>query len=235
MQRRSLLAVSAIALVLATSSCAGVAPEPASTPQPKSTPEPTDNPLSTESPVPTDTSVPTETPMPTATPVATSTPTARPLPEALKEQILATWKPLVLIQVNVEMLAETARRVQAGELEGFESLGTILALAAMIKAADENLPQLEPMPELRETWDRMLAVHERSKGILADWYNEEVDSGQVIRRTEPLLAEAESALSSAERTLAREYGLPTEELKAVRQELLQEMRELMAGTVTPAP
>jgi hypothetical protein len=164
MQRRSLLAVSAIALVLATSSCAGVAPEPASTPQPKSTPEPTDNPLSTESPVPTDTSVPTETPMPTATPVATSTPTARPLPEALKEQILATWKPLVLIQVNVEMLAETARRVQAGELEGFESLGTILALAAMIKAADENLPQLEPMPELRETWDRMLAVHERSKG-----------------------------------------------------------------------
>jgi hypothetical protein len=49
------------------------------------------------------------------------------------------------------------------------------------------------------------------------------------------VAKAESALSSAERTLAREYGLPTEELKAVRQELLQEMRELMAGTVTPAP
>jgi hypothetical protein len=137
--------------------------------------------------------------------------------------------------MNAEMLAETAVRVQTGELEGFESFGTLLVLAAIIEAVDESLPELEPMPELKGLWEEMLVVHERTKEVLSAWYDDEIDSTQVIAEVEPLLADAESALEDAERTLAREYGLPTDELKAVRQELVREMRDIVAGVATPAP
>lgn len=235
MQRRILLVLVALALAASASGCEGTAPESPATTQPTSTSRPTATSLPTDTSVPTDTAAPTDTPTPTPIPSPTPTTSPTALPEDLKEEILETWRPLLVAQMNAGMLLEAAAKVQAGELAGFESLGTLIAISAFVAAVDEALPAIEPMPELQGSWNEMLTVHERTKEILAAWYNDEIDSAQVIEQAEPLVADAESALSSAERVLANEYGVPAEELSAVRQEALQEMRDVIGATATPAP
>lgn len=235
MPKSVLLILLALALAASASACKGTAPEVTETTRPTDTSQPTATSVPTDTPVPTDTVVPTDTPSPTPIPSPTPTMAATALPEDLREQILETWRPLVVAQMNAEMLMEAAVKVQAGDLAGFESLGTLIVLAAFAEAVDESLPTVEPMPELQGSWNKMLTVHERTKETLSAWYNDEIDSAQVIEEVEPLVSDAESALTSAERVLANEYGLPTEELNAARQELLQEMRDVIAATATPAP
>ena len=229
MQRHLIFAILAATLMGSCSGCSSAPAQPTSTPMPISTEQPTETP----SPRPTDTPSPSSTPEPTDN--ASPTPSATPLPESLREQILETWRPLTLVQANVEMLAETAARVESGELEGFESFGTLIVLASFVEAVDESLPGLEPMPELEGQWNDMVVVHEKTKELLAAWYDEEIEATQVIADVEHLLTDADNAMGQVERILARDYQLPSEELTATRQELMQEMRDIIAGLETPTP
>ena len=64
----------------------------------------------------------TSTPLPTATFTATPTltPTATQIPEALREEIIQTYKVLLFMEINANLLNEAATRVQSGELSGFD-------------------------------------------------------------------------------------------------------------------
>jgi cell division septation protein DedD len=107
---------------------------------------PTMVPTSSVTPTATETATltPTATRTPTATATATPTPSPTPLPDDLREEILQSYGNIVLIQAEAEMLEELAIKVRDGELEGFDSFGSLLVLAAFMQAMDENLPAIEP-------------------------------------------------------------------------------------------
>ncbi len=95
----------------------------------------------------------------TPAPAARATPTTPPataveqphapaagtaVPDAVKIQALDTYKLLILIQANANLLDETARRVASGELAGTDSLAAVIVVAALVNAVDEAASEHTP-------------------------------------------------------------------------------------------
>ena len=241
--RRSMIVLAASALVIAAPACAESTPEEAATSQPapgeaiesteisaereeaklQATESPTDRPVLTDTPAPTVTSTPTRMPSPS------------PVPEGLRRRALETWEPLALIQMNAEILSETALRIDTGELTGFAASLLPVVLVDVINAVDQETLGVQPVPELEGHWEEMLVVQDRTKDILAGWRDKEIDTVQVIAEAQPLVAEAERILTETERILSEKYGFPEEELTLGRQQRMKELRDSIAGAPTPAP
>ncbi len=185
-------------------------------------------PLSTFTPLPTSTSQPTNT----ATPVATVTPTA--IPDALKNSILQAYKLLILIQIDTNLLQETATRVNTGELSGFQSLGAVIALAALVNAVDQAIPEIQAPEQIKPQWDEAIVVHNQTKDILARWFNKDIDSSAVLDEVKPLITGIENTLSSVDNTLSKMYGFDPNELQKVRDDAIASVNEIW-NTPTPTP
>ena len=153
----------------------------------------------------------------------------------MREQILQTYGNMVLIQSELGLLHETAVKVRDGELEGFESFGALIAVASLVNAIDENLPQIGPVPPLTETWDEMLAIHESVKDVTARWFNKDIASPEVIEELTPLMADVEEIMSRAEARLTQVYGLPQKELEAWRCQAVEDLSSAFDATPTPTP
>ena len=180
----------------------------------------------TLTPLPTDTPIPTTTP----TPLPTHTPT--PLPTEVQGQLLQTYKFLVFIELNVNLLNETATRVNSGELSGPSSFGTILALSIVVNAVEEGIPDIVPLEDLKPYWEDALAVHAGTKDILSRWLNDEIDSAKVMEEIGPFIEQIDKINSDAEHTLSKEYGFDSAELASTRDGVMQSIGELFA---TPTP
>jgi hypothetical protein len=185
------------------------------TPSPEPTGPPRPTATATATPAPTRT--PTRTPTPSPTPTATPT----PLPEELVAEILGAYRRMALIEVNAELLAETAARIKAGELTGREQADVLLGLAGLIEAIQESLAGYRPPAALRDAWDEMTAVHEQTIDIMWRWVVEEISSAEVIAELEPVLALAAGSLARAEEALAATYGLDAALLAEQRREALE--------------
>jgi len=169
---------------------------------------------------------PQASPTPTSPPAVQPTPTATPLPEGLSEQIEQTYTILVLIQFNAHLLSETATRVQSGELEGFEALGALLAVAALIGTVDESIPQTVSPDVVDPAWNSAIIVHEQTKQLAARWLDKEVDSGQVVAEMQAVLRDIDEILTSAEAALGTEYNLDSNLLTQKRQEIINTLPEI---------
>jgi len=255
MSRRWVLFLASLCVVL-TSACAGsTSPEAAVvavltetatllpvstptwtvTPTDTTTPRPIPTATNTVTPTPTATSTPTDTPTATHTPTPASTATPTPLSEDLRNRILETYQLIFHTQVNAEMLSEAAARVQAGELTGFDALGATLALVGLMEGVDQGYAERKPLDLLTSPYADAQEVHETLKDILARWWNEEIDSTQVLTEVEPELTRIDGIVGGAERTLARTYGFDMEEMAQYRQEVLDSIPDMLKPTVVPEP
>lgn len=238
--RRLILITIALAIICA--GCATPEPTPTRAPGPQLTPTlkateaPTSTPWATGTPSPTDTPAPTNTPRPTHTPTQTSTPT--PIADELAEDILSTYRALLIVQLNAELLHETATRVQSGELGGLDQLAPMIALGALIQAIEEAVPQITAPQQLADSWDSAVAVHERTKGVMRRWVNEEILSPEVVAEMDSVLVDIGTIASSTDDVLASEFGYDADLLAKWRQEVLEAVPELFepgAEEVTPVP
>jgi hypothetical protein len=180
----------------------------------------TPNPTSTITGTPTR----TNTPKPSNTPVPTSTPTT--ISDSLKEQIVQNYTAMVLIQTNANMLMEVAERIDKGELEGFESFGYVLGLAAMVGAIEEVLPEIEIATGLEDYWSESIKVHDSTKDILARWIEEEIDSRIVMEELEIPLERIDEIMTNLEEFLGLAYQFEASELTTMREEIVAEMEEI---------
>jgi hypothetical protein len=176
------------------------------------------------SPVPSPAPAVSETP--TLAPELPSTPFATPLPEALSEQIEQTYTTLVLIQANAELLNESATRVQSGELDGLEGLGAVFAVAALIAAVDESIPQTMPPDPLRSAWNAATVVHQQTKDLAGRWLDKQVDSAQVVAEIEPLLTSIGEIVTEAEAVLGTEYGFDSDMLTREREDTIDSLPDV---------
>lgn len=169
---------------------------------------------------------PEPSPTPTSPPLVQPTPTAAPLPKGLSEQIEQTYTILVFIQLNAHLLSETATRVQSGELEGFEALGLVMAVAALIGAVDESIPQAESPDVLDPAWNSAIIVHEQTKELAARWLDKEVDAAQVVGEMQPVLRDIDAAVTGAEAALGTEYNVDSNLLTQKRKEIIDSLPEI---------
>lgn len=186
----------------------------------------------TWSPVDAAISSPVPSPAPAVSETATvapelpSTPIATPLPEQLSEQIEQTYTILVLIEANAELLNESALRVQSGQLDGFEGLGAVFAVAALIAAVDESIPQTVPPDPLRSAWNGATVVHQQTKDLAGRWLDKQVDSAQVVAEIEPLLTSIGEILTQAEAALGTEYGFDSDMLTREREDTIDSLPDV---------
>jgi hypothetical protein len=190
--------------------------------------------LATATPIPTATatSTPTATFTPTVTPKPSSTSTPTALPEALKNEILQAYKILLFIEVDTNMLSETASRVKSGEISGLDGFGTTLALAMLVEGVDQAIAETTPPEFLQKPWDRALEIHEQTKDILSRWFNDEIDSSIVLDEIEDPLGEIEKIMSGVEEELASRYGIDPDEMREFREDTIESMNEIF-NTPTP--
>jgi hypothetical protein len=213
-------------------------------PAPQPTLPPADTPLpATDTSVPpTDTPVPpadtptvtaTHTPTPTATEAPTGTPSPPALAEELKDRILRTYGTIVLIQLDAEGTNAIADGLASGELGNFEAAIMRLGVATIVQTVEELIPELSPPAELADAWEAALQVHEETKDVLRRWFDDEIDSGQVLEVMQSILRDAEDAARDAEAAIEGAWQIAAEELSAKRDEVLREFEALFGPTATP--
>jgi hypothetical protein len=218
-----------LVLSLVLPSCA---PDVSTTPTPQQEEEAEVPTVTPTSELPTIIPEPTVTPSPTSTPSPIPTPTS--LPEDVRESILQTYKVMLFVQFNTNLLNETAIKVNTGELAGFESFGALLAVASMVNAVEEAIEEFEPDEMLSDYWRKAEDVHDRTKELVSKWFNQEIYSDDVLEEIDDLLIDIENTLSQVDRDLAEAYGFEQAELKAVRDEMLASLEDIFA-TPTPVP
>lgn len=154
------------------------------------------------------------------------------------EEVEQTYKALVMIQAVAEALNETALRVQNGELEGFESLGAIIAVGAMAKGIEDIMPEISPPDYLASELRAARSLNNDVRTLLGRWMDQEIDSSEVLAELTPLLNEIDSTVTDAEEKLAREAGLNTENLTETRREAMESVAQAFeaapAATTEPS-
>lgn len=184
------------------------------------------HPMNTPTPSP----VPTQTPTPTAIPTATMV----SLSEEEQDQLLTTYKAMLLVQINTSLLEETASQIQSGELSGFEAWGAGIVVAAMVSGAEEEFAGFQPSSLLSDQWQAAEGIHKQIANIVARWFEDEIDSSEVLDEMESLTKNLDTALSRAESILADRYGIDPNELRATRDEMKATIADVFA-TPTAIP
>lgn len=180
----------------------------------------------TESVSPTEFLTPTEIILPESTPTLTS------IPDEIREAILQAYKVLLFIQVNTNLLEETAAKVNAGELTGFDSFGALVAVMAFIKGVDDFIPQITPPDLIKSYWDQAVFIHKEIKGLGGRWFEKEIDSTIVLEEIQPYLLQIDRIMTDLDNDLASHYGFEAKELQQIREEAIQSVNEVF---VTPTP
>jgi hypothetical protein len=146
--------------------------------------------------------------------------------EVIREQVLVTYQYMVLIQVTAVTLNEAAIKVQKGELDGLDAWALTMVLGIFIDAIDEAFAETEPPAQLAEAAETAQALNEQVKDVLARWFNEEIDSGQVQVELEPVLPALEATAKGMEAVIARGYGIDATELASIREEAVADLQEI---------
>ena len=190
------------------------------------TPTWTPSPTATETPEPTATSTPAPTPEPTrtASPFPTAPPADRESEEIAEEQMLA----LMMTELLLVMLEETATQVQQGEIDGLEGWGQLVAILAISTAVDEAL-EADPHPTLEPAWLEAREAVALIRAVAIPWFDGELDSGDVLEALGPARQSVDRTMELAGAILAQEYGVDLAEWDAAREELLEEFRQELRG------
>ena len=183
---------------------------------------------------------PTNTPLPsstaTSTATATSPPTDRPVPPVLAEQMDALHMAMFLIQLDAELLAEAAFRVQSGNLDSARLAGVLTAIAEYADTVDQIASGISVPDDLSPAWDEAFEAHAGTKAILSRWLNEQIEPEDVIAQMEAVRESAAHALQVGEQAIAQVFAFDTVELAAAREDALAGIvQQVFEPTPTAAP
>lgn len=187
--------------------------------------------IQVQTPLSTKTLEPSVTPNPSPSTSPTNTPVPPEISDAAKQSYLA----MLMIQINSLLVAEAAERTQSGELSGVDQIGAVLAIAALIEGANQSIPEISPPDTLSKQWDKLVEVHEQTKEIMSSWFNDEIDSGDVLETIAPILFEADNILIEVEQLLSEEFNFDPDELTRERERILTTLSEIFESTPTPSP
>jgi hypothetical protein len=236
MKRRAGTLLLAMVLAILPIACASLEQpvEPAATLSEAAQPTPTEIATQALTPMPTATEPPvpplavTATPMPTRT--ASPAPTVaadRDEEEIAEEQLLA----VMMTELLLVMLEETATQVQLGEIDGLEAWGQLLAILAISNVVDEAL-EAAPPPALEAAWLEAREAVSLIGSVAFAWFDGEIGSDQVLEALGPARQAVNRSMELAGAVLSREYGVDPAEWDATREQIMDELRRELRGEET---
>ncbi|MFC2064158.1 hypothetical protein ACFLXB_03570 [Chloroflexota bacterium] len=189
-------------------------------------------------PIPTNNSLKNVTLTNTLLPTSTFTPeptiTKTLIPENEKNALIQTYKIMLFIYMDINMLDQGAKEINSGELSGAESFGYIIGLATLVNAVDKEIPQIKPHDKLNTYWERSLSIHEITKDLISKWFNDEIDSAVVLDEVKPYLAQIENNMSDFEREIENIYGMDADDMKEYRDQAIIDFNSIFSPP-TPQP
>lgn len=190
-------------------------------------------PSHTNTAVPTDTPEPTATSTPSPTPTATATATATVDPEVLQNR----WRAPLIISAftlaSCQTLQEAAQQLEAGEIDGMEAFGGLLATAIIAGSVNESLTEWEPgsrQDMLKEVLQEDL---EALRTVIVGWYDEEITSAEVLEETEALCPKLETTFGDVA-FAANQEGVSAEDMEQLFEEVSAALGEDL-GEDAPEP
>ena len=184
---------------------------------------------------PTPTTTMTNTPMPTMTATATITPTETPsgLSQAEEEQLMQTYKVLLMIEINTARLLETAQRANVGDVTWVEKLGPISDVAANVDTMIESLPDMDSTSVFAPYWQDALDIQTAIKEIITQWSNLQLTAEMVISEVNTYNEEISSIMNSLHQDLISSFGVTPEQIEQGRQQLIDEINNQFYETSPP--
>lgn len=155
------------------------------------------------------------------------TKTNLPISYEEKEKILNNYKIMIYIYFDANMLYETASRVDSGELVGIETFGSVIVLASIVNALDSAINLSTTPVSLEKYWNESLNIHNSTKNILSEWYNEEIDSAIVMKKGETDCKLMEKTITNFEMDISKRYGFSATEMKKFREDTLIEFNNIL--------
>ena len=119
---------------------------------------------------------------------------------------------------------DTAAGNDAGTMDPFEVLESVIVSAALLEAADEGM-QTWDAGDLSEYKTQLEESSESIKSVISNWVDEIIDASQVVSDLEPVCASAEGAFSGIQ-DAAKQEGINEDDLSGLVSELTLEMEEL---------
>ena len=178
--------------------------------------------------------VPTNTQLPTSTYTPEPTLTQTPISQDERDILSQAYKIMLFIYLDLNMLSETANKINSGELSGFDAFGALFSQIALINAVDEAIPVTTVPNAITKDWEDATSIHEVTKEIVSKWWNKEIDSGEVMVQVSSYLDVIDKTMKSVEKDLARMFGGSARDLEKIREDAIQEFYGIFS-TPTPTP
>lgn len=152
-------------------------------------------------------------------------------PKLTPEEARTKWQgPIAMSALNAGIcttVGTTAQKVQAGDFNGFEIMGEVMATGVMIQAIEEGLAEAEPADDQREVLAQIQADVDALKGVVGPWVREEITSDDVLAQLDEVCADLEKTFEQVTKAAA-EDGLPAEEMEKLLEELSEAMETAAA-------
>jgi hypothetical protein len=158
---------------------------------------------------------------------------AGPAAADLSDPLRRGYSALALLQGLTVMLDDTAQQLQAGKLDGARGLDVLAATGGALKAVRAVLDEPPPADALQTAWDEANRQVPQIQDIVSRWSANKISPQEVAGLLKPVQAQATQALAAAESALTQEYGVDPRQLRQVREDALNSLRNTLQAT--PAP
>jgi hypothetical protein len=169
----------------------------------------------------------TRTSEPSRTPIPSPSATNTIMPSEIAEAALHSYIVILSIQINAELVDEVARRIQSGELTGYDRYGAMLAVSALIEEVHRLFPEVAAPDPLSEPWNTMLDVHERTREIIRAWFNDEINTGEVLQTIAPIIDEADNVLLETQQIMSDTFEFEPAALTRERSRILDSLPKIL--------
>lgn len=143
-------------------------------------------------------------------------------PKLTPEEARAKWQsPLVISALNFgtcTAATETAKKVQSGQIDGFEAWGELLGAGIMIQAVGEGLAEAEPAEDQANLFAQFQRDLDAFKAVIGPWLNEETTAVDVLANIDAVCADMEKTFEEVVEA-AEDDGLPPEEMENILDEM----------------
>lgn len=135
---------------------------------------------------------------------------------------------MIYMQASSQWLMDTARLIEAGELNEYEGFANNYVLITFMNAIVEAAQENEPPQLLEKDWDRLVAQYKKTLEIMGQWFNGEILSTTAVEMLSPVLEQMDEILVTGENRLAHEFDFDPALLSQQRQAAIDSISELTA-------
>lgn len=134
----------------------------------------------------------------------------------------------LFLQSSQVLLEETARQVEAGEVEGFEALGQLLVVGAFLKGTGEAFQQPPPDANFQPAWEKARTAVPLVQQVIKSWVDKEIGAADVPTALAEARTTIDETLALSDQIMVERYGVDSEKLNQFRTEAMNEMRQSLA-------